>query len=49
MTDKNDPLYNQKMSIALELNRLEKEVSGYAPDDDYLDIMNDLEISIDNL
>lgn len=45
----NDPLYNQKMSIALELNRLEKEVSGYAPDDDYLDIMNDLEISIDNL
>lgn len=49
MIDKNDPLYNQKMSIALELNRLEKEVSGYAPDDDYLDIMNDLEISIDNL
>ena len=48
MINKNDPLYNQKMSIALELNRLEKEVSGYAPDD-YLDIMNDLEISIDNL
>lgn len=27
MIDKKDPLYNQKMSIALELNRLEKEVS----------------------
>lgn len=28
MIDKKDPLYNQKMSIALELNRLEKEVSN---------------------
>ena len=25
MINKNDPLYNQKMSIALELNRLEKK------------------------
>lgn len=49
MLNKKDPLYNEKMSIALELNRLEKEVSGYAPDDDYLDIMEDLEIAIDNL
>lgn len=37
------------MSIALELNRLEKEVSGYAIDDDYLGIMDDLEIAISNL
>nr|DAK46635.1 MAG TPA: hypothetical protein [Bacteriophage sp.] len=49
MLNKKDPLYNQKMSIALELNRLEKEVSGYATDDDYLDIMDDLEIAISNL
>lgn len=49
MLDKKDPLYSQKMSIALELNRLEKEVSGYAYDDDYLDIMDDLEIAIDSL
>lgn len=49
MLNKNDPLYNQKMSIALELDRLDKEVSGYAPDNDYLTIMNDLEISIANL
>lgn len=49
MLNKKDPLYNEKMSIALELNRLEKEVSGYAPDDDYLDIMDDLEIAISNL
>lgn len=49
MLNKKDLLYNEKMSIALELNRLEKEVSGYAPDDDYLDIMEDLEIAIDNL
>lgn len=42
MLNKKDPLYNEKMSIALELNRLEKEVSGYAPDDDYLGIMDDL-------
>lgn len=49
MLDKKDPLYNQKMSIILELKRLDKEVSGYAPDDDYLDIMEDLEITIDNL
>lgn len=49
MLNKKDPLYNEKMSIALELDRLDKEVSGYAPDDDYLDIMEDLEIAIDNL
>lgn len=49
MLDKKDPLYNQKMSIILELERLDKEVSGYAPNDDYLDIMEDLEITIDNL
>ena len=49
MLDKKDPLYNQKMSIILELERLDKEVSGYAPDNDYLDIMEDLEIAIDNL
>mgnify|MGYP001569262414 FL=1 len=49
MLDKKDPLYNQKMSIALELDKLDKEVSGYAPDDDYLDIMEDLEIAINNL
>lgn len=49
MLNKKDLLCNEKMSIALELNRLEKEVSGYAPDDDYLDIMEDLEIAIDNL
>lgn len=49
MLNKKDPLYNEKMSIALELNRLEKEVSGYAFDDDYLDIMDDLENAIDNL
>lgn len=49
MLNKKDYLYNEKMSIALELNRLEKEVSGYAPDDDYLDIMDDLEIAISNL
>lgn len=49
MLNKKDLLYNEKMSIALELNRLEKEVSGYAPDDNYLDIMEDLEIAIDNL
>lgn len=49
MLDKKDPLYNQKMSIILEFERLDKEVSGYAPDDDYLDIMEDLEIAIDNL
>lgn len=49
MLNKKDLLYNEKMSIALELNRLEKEVSGYAPDDDYLDIMDDLEIAISNL
>lgn len=49
MLNKNDPLYNEKMSILLEIERLDKEISGYAPDDDYLDIMNDLEISIDNL
>ena len=49
MLNKKDPLYNEKMSIALELNRLEKEVSGYANDDDYLGIMDDLEIAIDNL
>lgn len=49
MLNKKDRLYNEKMSIALELNRLEKEVSGYAPDDDYLNIMDDLEIAIDNL
>lgn len=47
--DKKDPLYNNKMSILLELERLDKEVSGYAPDDDYLDIMEDLEIEISNL
>ena len=49
MLNKKDPLYNEKMSIALELNRLEKEASGYAPDDDYLGIMDDLEIAISNL
>lgn len=49
MLNKKDRLYNLKMSIALELDRLEKEVSGYAPDDDYLDIMEDLEIAISNL
>lgn len=49
MLNKKDPLYNEKMSIALELNRLEKKVSGYAPDDDYLGIMDDLEIAISNL
>ena len=49
MLDKKDPLYNQKMSIILELERLDKEVSDYAPDNDYLDIMEDLEIAIDNL
>ena len=49
MLDKKDPLYNQKMSIILELERLDKEVSGYAPDDDYLGIMDDLEIAISNL
>lgn len=49
MLDKKDPLYNQKMSIVLELERLDKEVSGYAPDDDYFDIMEDLEIAIDSL
>ena len=49
MLNKKDYLYNEKMSIALELNRLEKEVSGYAPDDDYLGIMDDLEIAISNL
>lgn len=49
MLNKKDPLYNEKMSIALELNRLEKEVSGYAPDDYYLGIMDDLEIAISNL
>lgn len=49
MLDKKDLLYNQKMSIILELERLDKEVSGYAPDNDYLDIMEDLEIAIDNL
>ena len=49
MLNKKDPLYNQKMSIILELERLDKEVSGYAPDDDYLDIMEDLEIAIDSL
>lgn len=49
MLDKNDPLYSQKISIALELNRLDKEVSGYAPDDDYLKIIDDLEIAIANL
>lgn len=49
MSDKNDPLYNQKISIALELNRLEKEVSGYAPDDDYLKIIEDLDIAIGSL
>lgn len=49
MLNKKDLLYNEKMSIALELNRLEKEVSGYAPDDDYLGIMDDLEIAISNL
>lgn len=47
--DKKDPLYNQKMSILLEIERLDKEVSGYAPDDDYLDIIEDLEIDIENL
>ena len=49
MLDKKDPLYNEKLSIALELDRLDKEVSGYAPDEDYLDIMEDLEAAIDNL
>lgn len=49
MLNKKDSLYNEKMSIALELNRLEKEVSGYAPYDDYLGIMDDLEIAISNL
>lgn len=49
MLNKKDYLYNEKMSIALELNRLEKEVSGYAIDDDYLGIMDDLEIAISNL
>lgn len=49
MLDKKDPLYNQKMSIILELERLDKEVSGYASDNDYLDIMEDLEIAIDSL
>lgn len=49
MLDKKDPLYNQKMSIILELERLDKEVSGYAHDDDYLDIMDDLEIAINSL
>ena len=49
MLNKKDPLYDEKMSIALELDRLDKEVSVYAPDDDYLDIMEDLEIAIDNL
>lgn len=49
MLDKKDPLYNQKMSIVLELERLDKEVSGYAPDDDYLKVMEDLEIAIDSL
>lgn len=47
--DKKDPLYNNKMSILLEIERLDKEVSDYAPDDDYLDIMEDLEIEISNL
>lgn len=49
MLNKKDPLYNEKMSILLELERLDKEVSGYASDDDYLGIMDDLEIAIDNL
>lgn len=49
MLDKKDPLYDNKMSIILELERLDKEVSGYAPDDDYLNIMNDLEYSINEL
>lgn len=49
MLNKKDPLYNEKMSILLELERLDKEVSGYALDDDYLGIMDDLEIAIDNL
>lgn len=49
MLNKKDPLYNQKISIALELNRLDKEVSGYAPGDNYLGIMEDLETAIDNL
>ena len=49
MLDKKDPLYNEKISIALELDRLDKKVSVYAPDDDYLNIMEDLETSIDNL
>lgn len=48
MLNKKDPLYNKKMSIALELNRLEKEVSGYATDDDYLGIMDDLETAIND-
>lgn len=49
MLDKKDLLYNEKMSILLELERLDKEVSGYASDDDYLGIMDDLEIAISNL
>lgn len=49
MLNKNDPLYNQKMSILLELERLDKEVSGYAPDDDYLNVIGDLEIAINSL
>ena len=49
MLNKNDPLYNEKMSILLEIERLDKEISGYAPDDDYLNIINDLEIAINNL
>lgn len=49
MLNKKDRLYNLKMSVLLELERLDKEVSGYAPDDDYLNIMDDLKIAIDNL
>lgn len=48
MLNKKDPLYNEKMSILLELERLDKEVSGYAPDDDYLKIMDDLETAIND-
>lgn len=49
MLDKKDPLYDNKMSIVLELERLDKEVSGYAQDDNYLNIISDLEYSINEL
>ena len=48
MLNKKDRLYNLKMSVLLELERLDKEVSGYAPDDDYLKIMDDLETAIND-